>query len=157
MVLQPWDHKELVRVITAREDLPYKKDHLRVFCPHKRLNDRLTTQWNLQCDTRFYFMKSNQHILDHIHRYRIYINPTNNILKSLRIIGWFQQSHPKFTSRDDLVTKLSQQLDADKKFDLHVHTVKLSPLKWRYSTKALVITCSRDKSWEKKIVIQDEQ
>eukprot|EP00957_Ditylum_brightwellii_P164556 12528770-Ditylum_brightwellii.AAC.1 len=106
-VPQPWDHEERGRVITAGEDLPYEKDQLSVFCPHKCQNNRLTTQWNLQCNTKFYFMKSNQCIL--------------NRINSLGMIGWFQQSHPKFTSRDDLVTKLFQQLDTDEKFDLHVH------------------------------------
>eukprot|EP00957_Ditylum_brightwellii_P023408 1766717-Ditylum_brightwellii.AAC.1 len=66
------------------------------------------------------------------------------------MISWFQQSHPKFTSKDDLVTKLSQQLDTDKKFNLHVHTVKFSTSKWRHSMKVLVITCSRDKTREMK-------
>eukprot|EP00957_Ditylum_brightwellii_P132739 10121948-Ditylum_brightwellii.AAC.1 len=27
-VLQPWDHEERSRVITAREDLPFEKDQL---------------------------------------------------------------------------------------------------------------------------------
>eukprot|EP00957_Ditylum_brightwellii_P063880 4846688-Ditylum_brightwellii.AAC.1 len=65
-ILQPWDHEERSRVITAREDLPFEKDQLSMFCPHKCHNDRLTTQWNLQCNTGLYFMKSNQCILDHI-------------------------------------------------------------------------------------------
>eukprot|EP00957_Ditylum_brightwellii_P211250 15365952-Ditylum_brightwellii.AAC.1 len=149
-VLQPWDHEEHDRMITAREDLPFEKDQLSMFCPHECHNDRLNSKWNLQCDMRFYFMKSNQCILDHINRYQIYINPTNIISKNLRMIGWFQRSHPKFTSRDNSVTKLSQRLDTDKKFDLHVHTVKFSTPKWRHSIKALVITCSRDKTWEMK-------
>eukprot|EP00957_Ditylum_brightwellii_P064679 4908611-Ditylum_brightwellii.AAC.1 len=73
-VLQPWDHKERRRAITAGEDLPFKKYHLSVFCPHKCCNDRLTTQWNLQCNMRFYLMQSNQCILDHINS-----NPTPSL------------------------------------------------------------------------------
>eukprot|EP00957_Ditylum_brightwellii_P093261 7101824-Ditylum_brightwellii.AAC.1 len=34
-VLQPWDHKEHGRVITTRDNLSFKKDHLSVFCPHE--------------------------------------------------------------------------------------------------------------------------
>eukprot|EP00957_Ditylum_brightwellii_P127631 9733232-Ditylum_brightwellii.AAC.1 len=66
-ILQPWNHEERGCVITAGEDLPYEKEQLSIFCPHKQRNGRLSTQWNLQCDTCFYFLKSNRHILEHIH------------------------------------------------------------------------------------------
>eukprot|EP00957_Ditylum_brightwellii_P062882 4770783-Ditylum_brightwellii.AAC.1 len=149
-ILQTWNHKECGRVITAGEDLPYEKDQLSIFCLHERRNSRLSTQWNLQCDTCFYFLKNNRHILEHIHKYNIYINPTNITAKSLSMIGWFQNSHPKFTCRDDAAYKLGQRLDTDEKLDIHVHNVKFSTVKQKHSTKALVLTCARERASEMK-------
>eukprot|EP00957_Ditylum_brightwellii_P048029 3647203-Ditylum_brightwellii.AAC.1 len=62
------------------------------------------------------------------------------------MIGWFQNSHPKFTCRDDAAYKLGIRLDTDKKLDLHVHNVKFSTVKQKYSTKALMLTCNREKA-----------
>ena len=152
-VLQPWEHEERGRVITAGEDLPFEKEQLSVFCPHERRNDRLSTQWNLQSDTRFYFIKSNAHILDHLHRFKVYLNPTNITAKSLAMIGWFQNSHPKFTCRDDAARELSQRLDTPEKLDLHVHHIKFTTSRQRHSTKALVLTCDREKTREMKSIL----
>eukprot|EP00957_Ditylum_brightwellii_P133991 10216719-Ditylum_brightwellii.AAC.1 len=55
--------------------------------------------------------------------------------------------------RDDVVKELSHRLDTSEKFDLHVHHIKFSTSKQRHSTKALVLTCDQEKTWEMKSIL----
>eukprot|EP00957_Ditylum_brightwellii_P024761 1871081-Ditylum_brightwellii.AAC.1 len=59
MTLEPWKQGTGGRAITAGKDLPFEKESLGLYCLHSRKNRKLTTQWRLQCDTRFYYIKTN--------------------------------------------------------------------------------------------------
>eukprot|EP00957_Ditylum_brightwellii_P016469 1237871-Ditylum_brightwellii.AAC.1 len=66
------------------------------------------------------------------------------------MIGWFQNLHPKFTCRDNVVKELNLHLDIDEKLDLHIHTTKFSTIKQTHSTNALVLTCDHEQAHKMK-------
>eukprot|EP00957_Ditylum_brightwellii_P145329 11068384-Ditylum_brightwellii.AAC.1 len=66
MTLEPWKQGTGGRAITAGEDLPFEKESLGLYCPHSRKNCKLTTQWRLKCDTRFYYIKMNTVVINHL-------------------------------------------------------------------------------------------
>eukprot|EP00957_Ditylum_brightwellii_P079655 6056972-Ditylum_brightwellii.AAC.1 len=71
------------------------------------------------------------------------MNPTRITEAASETLGWFYQSHHKFTSRDEVHAELTLRLDRDAQFDIHAHNVKVTINGKLHKTKAITISAGK--------------
>eukprot|EP00957_Ditylum_brightwellii_P139578 10637716-Ditylum_brightwellii.AAC.1 len=71
------------------------------------------------------------------------MNPTRITEAASETLGWFYQSHHKFTSRDEVHAELTLRLDTDAPFDIRVHNVKVTINGKLHETNAIAISAGK--------------
>ena len=108
ILLEQWDVDEInqAQSIIVGSDLPHECGKLSVYCPHVRRNTRFDTQWRIKSTAHYYEFKTNQVILDHLQRHRIYMNLTEITQIKAIVAGFFVFLHIKYHSRKDAIAEL---------------------------------------------------
>eukprot|EP00957_Ditylum_brightwellii_P093219 7098175-Ditylum_brightwellii.AAC.1 len=96
-------------------------------------------QWRLKSTARYYELETNQTILEHLQRHRIFMNPTEIKQTEAIVVGFFVFLHVKFHSWKGEAAEIKSCAHFDG-FDLHDHTC--CHMQQRH-TKAIAVSCGR--------------
>eukprot|EP00957_Ditylum_brightwellii_P126968 9679461-Ditylum_brightwellii.AAC.1 len=118
---------------------PHEHKNLAVYCPHVQRNTYLETQWRLKSTARYYEFKTNQIILAHLQRHRIFMNPTEVKQIEAIVAGFFVLSHIKFRSRRDAAADITTCALIDG-FSLHAYMC--CHMQQRHM-KAIAVSCGK--------------